>query len=89
MVISPDFLNERSPTIIVACVTSKKTQRIFRNEVVLEPPEGGLKLRSKIMLSQIRTIDKTRLVGFHGQVSEDSLARIDDAIRISLGLVPF
>src|SRR5438067_12854 len=87
LVLSPDFLNSRSPTIIVACITSKQMHRIFRNEVLIAPPEGGLTLASKALLSQVRTLDKRRILRRLGEVSETTLQAVNEAIRISMGLI--
>ncbi len=89
LILSPDFLNARSPTVIVASITSKHTERIFRNEVLVAPPEGGLTLLSKVLLSQVRTLDKRRFVRRLGEVSETKMAAVDEAIRVSMGLVEF
>jgi mRNA interferase MazF len=86
LVISPDFINERSPIILVAAITSKRTERVYPFEVLLEPPEGGLPRRSKVMLMHLRSVDKQRLVGQYGSVSEEILQRVDRALRIAAGL---
>jgi len=41
---------------------------------------------SVVLLSQIRTVDKLRLVRKLGALDEDTLDRVDAALRISLGL---
>ena len=87
LVISPDLINERSPVILVASLTSRKTERVYSFEVLIEPPEGGLSLRSKALLLQLRSIDKTRITGQYGSVSADTMRRVDDALKIAVGLV--
>jgi mRNA-degrading endonuclease toxin of MazEF toxin-antitoxin module len=39
-------------------------------------------------LNQIRTVDKQRLGHFWGRLGPETMARVDRAIEISLGLVP-
>jgi len=51
-------------------------------------PEGSLKRDSAILLNQITTIDKRRLVKHWGTLDPSTMARIDTALKISLGLVP-
>jgi len=51
-------------------------------------PEAGLRRDSAILLNQIRTIDKRRLIEHWGKVSPSTMKRIDSALEISLGLVP-
>ncbi len=86
LVLSPNFFNERSPVILIAAITSKKTEYTYPFEVALEPPEGGLRLRSKVKLSQMRSIAKERIVGHYGMVSDAVMNRVDDAIKIVAGL---
>ncbi|MEN6371272.1 MAG: type II toxin-antitoxin system PemK/MazF family toxin [Armatimonadota bacterium] len=88
VVISPDFINDRSPVIIVAAITSRKTDRIFPLDVLIEPPDSGLATRSKAMLTQIRTIDASRVTGSYGTLSPATIAAIDEALKIALGLEP-
>lgn len=88
VVLSPDFINERSPVIIVATITSRKTDRIFPFDVLIEPPDGGLNIRSKVMLTQIRTIDVSRVTGSYGALSPATMAAVDEALKISIGLKP-
>ena len=86
LVVSPDFINDRGPIILVAAITSQKTERIYPFEVVIEPPDGGLRMRSKVMLMHLRSIDKRRLTGKYGQVSDAVMLAVDDAVRIATGL---
>jgi mRNA interferase MazF len=55
--------------------------------VLIQPPEGGLSLPSVVLLNQIRSIDKRRLVRRLGVLTPATMARVDRAILISLGLV--
>jgi mRNA interferase MazF len=87
VVISPDIINEHSPVVTVAAVTGRKTERVYPFEALIEPPDGGLDRRSKVMLSQLRTIDKSRIVGSYGSLSEETVERLNDALRIAVGLV--
>ncbi len=86
LVISPDFINERSPIVLIASITSQKTERAYAFEVVLDPPEGGLRMRSKVMLMQMRAIDKRRIIGEYGSVSEPVMLAVNEAIAIATGL---
>ena len=86
LVISPDFINDRSPIILIASITSKKIERIFPFEVLVEPPEGGLRQRSKVMLMHLRAIDKQRILGQYGVVSEATIASVEAALKIATGM---
>jgi mRNA interferase MazF len=88
LVISPDLVNEHSPVILVAAITSRKTERVYPFEVLIEPPEGGLAQRSKALLMQMRSLDKRRVLGRYGSLGEAAMGRVDVALRISTGLTP-
>jgi len=85
-VISPDLINESGPLVLIAAITSKKTDRVFPFAVVIEPPEGGLTKRSKVMLMHLRSVDKQRLSGRYGEVSQETMGRVDRAVMIATGL---
>ena len=48
---------------------------------------NGLDVRSSIRLDQIRTVDRQRLVRRLGVVDADTMTKVDEAIKISLGLL--
>ncbi len=86
LVVSPDIINQNSPIILIASITSQKTERVYPFEVLIEPPEGGLKYRSKVMLMHLRSIDKQRLTGHYGTVSAATMLRVEAAIKIATGI---
>ncbi|MBI5707469.1 MAG: type II toxin-antitoxin system PemK/MazF family toxin [Armatimonadetes bacterium] len=86
LVISPDIMNEHSPVVTVAAITSRKTERIYPFEALIEPPDRGLDRRSKVMLSQLRTIDKSRVVGVYATLSDQAMKQVDEALSLALGL---
>ena len=57
-------------------------------QVEVKAPERGLHHNSLVLLNQIRTIDKRRVGRFWGHLSAQTMRRVDEAIKISLGLVP-
>lgn len=88
LVLSPDAINQASPVIIVAAITSKKTERIYPFEAAVAPPEGGLRQPSKVLLLHIRSVDKRRIIGSSGTLSDATMARVDEALRVATGLTP-
>lgn len=86
LVIQNDVGNRFSPTTIVAAITSGENDR-FPVNVDIKAPEGGLGSHSVVLLNQILTIDTARLGRYWGRVSLSTMARVDEAIKISLGLV--
>jgi mRNA interferase MazF len=89
LVLSPDVINQHCPVILVASLTSQKTSRVYPYEVLIEPPEAGLTLPSKVLLMHPRSIDKRRLVGRYGAVTEDTLRRVEEALKVATGLIEF
>jgi mRNA interferase MazF len=72
--------------ILIAALTSQKTERVYPFEVLVEPPEGGLTRRSKVSLMQLRAVDKRRVRGHYGTVSDATLRRVEDALKVATGL---
>ncbi|MDI6721121.1 MAG: type II toxin-antitoxin system PemK/MazF family toxin [Candidatus Aenigmarchaeota archaeon] len=86
VVIQNDIGNEYSPTTIVAPVTSKIFSRKFPTNVEVGPANSPLKEECTILLNQIRTIDKSRIIRNYGRISAKKIKEVDDAIMNSLGL---
>lgn len=85
VIIQNDFGNEHSMLTIVAPLTSTTTLSPVR--VLVKAPEGGLKNDSSVLLNQIRAVDKRRLVRYMGMLKPQTMRRVDEAIKISLGLI--
>ncbi len=62
LVLQNDIANEHSPITIVAAITSQFDDALYPSEALVQPPEGGLTVNSVVLLNQIRSIDKQRLV---------------------------
>lgn len=86
VIISSDLLNAPLPVVTVAVITTRKTERVFATEVLVEPPEGGLTHRSKILLYQTRTISKTRMGERLGALTAETLQSVNVALRRALDL---
>ena len=86
LVIQNDIGNRASPVTIVAAFRSQVRQRTYPVEVLVRAPEGGLKVDSVVRLNQIRTVDKSRLGKRLGALKPQTMATVDRAIAISLGL---
>ena len=84
LVIQNDKGNRFSPTLIIAPISSKVNKPPIPTHVPL--PAGSLQKMSIVLLEQIRTIDKQRLGQWVGKVDETTLDRINEALKISLGL---
>ena len=88
LVIQNDIGNRHSLVTIVAAITSAISEVPFPVDVVIPPTRAnGLTVESAIKLGQIRSIDRQRLVKRLGVVEAASMRRVDQAIKISLGLI--
>jgi mRNA interferase MazF len=88
VVIQNDIGNRFSPLTLVAAVTSAVSPVSYPVEVVVDPnTANGLDVRSSIRLDQIRTVDRQRMVRRLGVVDRGTMAKVDEALKISLGLV--
>ena len=87
LVVSNDISNLHSLTVTVAPLTSAGTDRAYPFQVKLPPGTCGHKETTKVKVEQIRTVDKTRLVGQSlGSLSEDLMLKVDAALRLHLAL---
>ena len=89
LVIQNDLQNQYSPVIIIAAITSKIFDKEYPTNVLISKNESGLNKDSTILLNQIRTIDKKRVVKKVGSLNNFIMKKVDLAIRISLGLDGF
>lgn len=87
VIIQNDVGNKYSPITIIAPLTSQKLEHIYPFEVLLAEKSSGLEKDSKVLLNQIRAVDKKRLLRRLGKVDSETLFKIDEAIKISLGLL--
>jgi len=87
LIIQNDIGNLYSPVLIVAALTTGEDAR-YDVQVEVKAPEGGLRHNSIVLLNQIRTIDKRRVGRYWGRLSAQTMQQVDEAIKISLGLVP-
>lgn len=88
VIVQNDVGNQYSSTTIIAPITSGN-ESSYPIEILVRPPEGGLKNKSLIKLDQIRAVDKRRLVKYLGKIKHQTMKKVDQAIAISLGLIEF
>ena len=86
LIIQNNIGNEYSPTTIVAPITSKIFSRQFPTNIEVDKTNSPLKEKSTILLNQIRTIDKSRIIKIYGKLSSKKMNEVDEALMNSLGL---
>lgn len=75
LVLSPNEMNHNISTIIVAPMTTKSHPYPTRIEVHFDNKDGW------IVLDQIRTIDKIRLVRKMGEIDKKTILKVKEVIR--------
>ena len=75
----------RRGVLTVVPVTSR-TSHVYPFQVRIPAGEGGLATDSKAQAEQVRAVDYERFGRRLGTVGATTLGRIDDALRIHLGL---
>jgi mRNA interferase MazF len=88
LVISDEQYNLLMPVITILPLTSlKKGRKVYPNEVLVPVGSAGLDFDSIILVHQIRTIAKQRLVKRIGELTDpDQRSQINDALRVHLNL---
>lgn len=84
VVIQNDIGNRFSPTIIVAAITSSVKKADLPVHLELSMEDSKLPSKSVVLLEQIRTIDKRRLVSKVSTLDKKILRKIDEILKISL-----
>lgn len=87
LIIQNDVGNKYSPTIIAAAITSQLEKSKLPTHIELAGKDYGLAKDSVILLEQIRTIDRQRLMEKIGHLSEAEMETVNNAISISFGLL--
>ncbi len=85
LIIQNDIGNKYSTTTIVAPLTSNMLKKEYPTNVFIGS-FAGLKKDSIILLSQVKTIDKKRIIKKIGSLDNFTMHKVDNAIKISLGL---
>lgn len=88
LIIQNDIGNKYSPTTIVSAITSQIDKARLPTHVEIPAHLSGLEKNSVILLEQIRTIDKRRLKRHVSKLDEEIMAKVDEALAISVGLKP-
>ena len=87
LIVQNDVGNKYSPTVIAAAITSQINKAKMPTHIEVDASEYGLAKNSVILLEQIRTIDKKRLKERIGQVDDELMEKVNEALVISFGLL--
>ena len=86
LVIQNDVGNRYSPTVIVLAVTGQMNKARLPTHVPVDREGTGLLKDSVVLAEQIRTLDKRRLRERIGALRPEVMARVSEAVKISLGV---
>lgn len=81
LIVSNDIGNEVSLRVIVAPITSS-VRDVYPFEVQIEINER----QGKVLLDQVRSLDKQRVLGKISSLDKSTMALVDKALKISLAL---
>ena len=82
VVIQDDVLNQsRVHTVIVCALTSNLNLATEPGNVLLEAAEGNLPQRSVLVVSQVSSVEKTKLGDYIGKLSPERVAQVFDGLR--------
>ena len=83
---SNDFNESRIRTVVVAAITSNLRLAQAVGNVLCSRKVTGLSKPSVINVSQIATVDKTRLDERAGELPPNVLSEVESGVRLVLGL---
>lgn len=86
LIIQNDLGNHFSPTVIIAAITARMSKPNMPTHIEIMAEKTGLGKDSVILTEQIRTIDKARLKEKICNLEDEVMKKVDEAIKISVGL---
>lgn len=87
VVIQNNTGNKHAPTLVVATITAKTRKKTKQPTHYLMRNSPALSRPSMVMLEQLRTIDKQRIIRYLGKATRREMRGIDSALRVSLDLI--
>lgn len=88
LIIQNNVTNEHSGATIIAPITSTVRTPLSPLHVLLAAGRAtGLASPSVVLLNQIRTVDRRRLIKRLGSVEAQTMRLVDESIAISLGFI--
>ncbi len=84
VVVTSEIYNAHNWLVTVMPLTSHAEAAY--DQVLIQPPEGGVTSPSVTLPDQMRSVDRRRLVKRLGRLGPQTLAKVDRSIRIVLGL---
>jgi mRNA interferase MazF len=86
LVVQSDLLNRHAQVTIVVPITGSENVKPGPLHVLIKKGEAGLMKDSFVVCHQLRVVDESRLGKIYGQVKPETLAKVDEALKIVLDL---
>lgn len=87
LVVQNDLGNRFSPTIIIASISVQIRKAKLPTHVALSAEQTGLEKDTTVMLEQLRTIDKSRLIDKITQLDDKLIEEVNKAYMIAGGII--
>ena len=88
LIIQNDRGNTNSPAVVAIAITSKLKSMHLPVHVVIDDLEScGLTENSMVLTEQVKTIDKSRVVGYIGECPHFLMKKIEKAIKIEFDIL--
>lgn len=84
IVVTSDIYNASNWVVIVVPLTSHDEAEY--DQVLIQPPVGGLSISSVTLPDQMRAVDRARLARRLGKLEPDTMRAIDRSLKIVLDL---
>jgi len=87
VIVSRNAINQFSPVVVICPMTdAAHVPKPYPSDVFVKAPEGGLAKDSIILTAQIRAVAKNRFIRFLGELSAETMLKIEQALKITLSL---
>ncbi len=86
LIIQNNVGNRFAPTTIVAAITSQEKAKEYPTNVFLLKSESKLEKDSTVLLNQLRTIDKSRIIKKISSLNSSLMSKVNLALKVSLAL---
>lgn len=80
LIVSPDEMNRFLRTVIIVPLTSS-VRDIPTRVLIKATPQSGLNNDSYAVLDQLKTVDKSRISAYIGEISEDEKRQVSDILK--------
>lgn len=85
LIVQNDIGNKYSPTVIAVAITTQRKPKL-PTHIPIEKQKANLPKNSVIMVEQIRTLDKSRLLQKVGTLDEEIMQKVKKALKISFSI---